>query len=372
MIKVLFVIHDLCGGGAEKVLVNLVNYMDKTKFDITVLTLFDVGINKQYLNPDVKYKTCFKHMIRGNSHLMKLLSPRRLYEWLIKDEYDIVVSYLEGPSARIVSGCPYKDTKKIAWIHGEQRTKKAASIGFRSYEEAKKCYHRFDRIICVSQTVLENIKELFDIKDNLMVLYNTNETGVIIEKAKERVEDISFDKNTLNICSVGRLIPVKGYDRLINVHKRLVEDGYGIHTYILGTGKDETKLRQRLEQLNLLDSFTLVGFRTNPYKYVKECGLFVCSSYTEGFSTAATEALIVGTPVLTTLCSGMEEMLGKSEYGCIVENSEEGLYQGIKELLDYKEKLNHYKEQAKIRGEFFSTDITVCAVEDMLKGVLEQ
>ena len=60
MIKILFLIHDLGHGGAEKVLVNLVNHMDKEKFDITVMTLFDEGVNKQFLAPHIKYKTCFK------------------------------------------------------------------------------------------------------------------------------------------------------------------------------------------------------------------------------------------------------------------------------------------------------------------------
>jgi len=366
MIKVLFVIHDLCEGGAEKVLVNLVNNMDKTKFDITVQTLFDVGVNKQFLHPDIKYKSCFKHMIRGNSHLMKLLSPQTLYKWLIKEEYDIVISYLEGPSSRVISGCPYERSKKIAWIHGEQHTKELASRGFRSYEEAKKCYRRFDKIVCVSQTVLDDFAFIFSIKDTLTVLYNTNETDKIVEKSKEVIDEIVFDEKTVNVCGVGKLIPVKGFERLVNVHKQLKKEGYPIHTYLLGIGKEEEKLRQLVEQNEVLDSFSFLGYKTNPYKYVKNCDLFICSSYKEGFSTAATEALIVGTPVLTTLCSGMKEMLGENEYGVIVENNEHSLYKGLKELLDDPEKLEHYRRQAEIRGKYFSTEKTVSAVQKML------
>lgn len=74
--KILFLIHDLGQGGAEKVLVNLVNNMDHTKFDITVMTLFDCGENKQFLHPKVKYKTWCKKMVPGNSQLMKFLSPK--------------------------------------------------------------------------------------------------------------------------------------------------------------------------------------------------------------------------------------------------------------------------------------------------------
>ena len=78
MTKVLFLIPNLAHGGAEKVLVNLANNMDKTKFDVTVQTLFDVGVNRQYLNSDVKYIGGFKRMPRGNTYVMKLFSPEKL------------------------------------------------------------------------------------------------------------------------------------------------------------------------------------------------------------------------------------------------------------------------------------------------------
>ena len=121
MKKILFLIHDLGQGGAEKVLVNLVNNLDKKKFDVTVMSIFDIGENKQFLDSSIHYKYCFKHMVRGNSHLMKLLSPKQLHKWLIKDKYDIEVAYLEGPCARIISGCPDLNTKLVSWIHIQQK-----------------------------------------------------------------------------------------------------------------------------------------------------------------------------------------------------------------------------------------------------------
>ena len=107
--------------------------------------------------------------------------------------------------------------------------------------------------------------------------------------------------------------------------------------------------------------------QANPYKYVAKCDLFVCASYAEGFSTAATEALIVGTPVCTVEVSGMKEMLGENnEYGIVCDNNEDSLYESIKELLDSPDKLNYYTEQAKKRGKDFNTYHTVKAVEEML------
>ena len=120
--RVLFLIHDLGHGGAEKVLVNLVNNMDRNKFDITVMALFGGGVNEQFLKPDIHYRAVFQRMFRGNSHLMKLLSPEHLHKLFIKDQYDLEVAYLEGPSARIVSGCTNKNVKRISWIHIQQQS----------------------------------------------------------------------------------------------------------------------------------------------------------------------------------------------------------------------------------------------------------
>lgn len=367
MRKILFFIPNLMHGGAEKVLVNLVNNLDKNKYDITLQTIFDVGVNKQYLNKDINYKYVFKKLFRGSTTLFKLFSPEFLYKKLIKDRYDIVISYLEGPTARIVSGCPF-DSKKVSWIHIEMNDNSKFALGFKNVEESKKCYSKFDKIICVSNTVKQIFLDTSKLdKDNVEVLYNTNETEQILIKSKEEVDDITFSDEIVNVCSVGKITGTKGYDRLARVHKRLLEEGLNHHIYILGIGEDEDKINKYLEENNLQDTYTLVGFRDNPYKYVSKCDLFVCSSLREGFSTAVTESLVVGTPVVSTLCSGAQELLGyNNEYGLVVENSEEGIYQGLKELLTNKDKLNYYKEKAKERGNLFSKEKTIAKVEEML------
>ena len=367
MKKVLFLIHDLGPGGAEKVLVNLVNHMDPTQFDITVMTLFDVGVNKQFLAPHIHYRTCFKRMIRGNSHLMKLLSPRQLHKWLIKEKYDIEISYLEGPSARIISGCPHADTKLITWIHCLAKKAGNVTLGFRSYNEAAAAYARFDRVVCVSRTAESAFRAVFPQVKNTAVLYNTNDSAAILRLAQESL-DGAFQPHEFKLVGVGKLVPVKAFDRLIRIHAKLRKEGYPVHSYILGEGALRPELEQQVKDLAMEDSFTFLGYQTNLYKYVANCDLFVCSSLSEGFSTAATESLIVGTPVCTVEVSGMKEMLGENnEYGIVTEHNEDALYEGIKQLLDDPALLAHYKTQARERGKSFSTTTTVRAVEQMLQ-----
>lgn len=370
MIKILFMIHTLGHGGAEKVLVNLVNNMDPKKFDITVMTIFDVGVNKQFLNDNIKYKYCFKRVFRGNIHFFKLFSPTFLYKHFIKEEYDIAISYLEGAPARIISGCPNKKTKLVSWIHIQQYNKKNASRAFRNYNEARRCYDKFNKIICVSNSVKEDFCSMFPMNEKCSVLYNTNETDKIRQLANEKELDINFEKEYFYICGIGKLLHNKGFDRILDIHRRLIEKGFRIKTIILGVGPDSSKLGKLIKNYHLEDSFFLLGYQLNPYKYLRRSDLFVCASYAEGFSTATTEALILGVPVITTNVAGMHEMLGENEYGIIVPNNDEALYQGIKKYLESKEKQKYYKKQAEIRGNDFSTEKTVSAVEDMLIELL--
>lgn len=369
-IKILFLIHDLGHGGAEKVLVNLVNNMDRSKFDISVTALFGGGVNEQFLKPDIHYRTIFSRTFRGNSHIMKLLSPSQLHKLFIKETYDVEIAYLEGPSARIISGCPNENTKLVSWIHIQQKSAGAAASSFRSVQEAISCYGRFDRIIGVSEEVKQTFLAALPVNSPMQVLYNTNESAQIIERAGEAVEDDLFQANEFKIIGVGKLLKSKGFGRLARIIAKLKEDGYPVHLYILGVGPLQRELEQYSRENQLEQQITLLGYQTNPYKYVSKCDIFVCASFAEGFSTAATEALIVGTPVCTVEVSGMKEMLGEhNECGIVTENSEEALYQGIKDLLDHPDKLAHYKEKAIERGKTFSTENTVRAVEEMLLGL---
>ena len=368
-IKILFFIPTLGHGGAERVLINLVNHMDQDKFDITVQTMFDVGIYQIQIKEGIRYIGGHKRYFRGNTLVMKLLSPKALYKHFIKEDYDIIVSYLEGPSARAVAGCINPKTKLICWIHTQHQTMKFAAKSFRNAKESQYCYGRFDKIVGVSKTVMQDFQEIFHRDENICVVYNTIESDVIMKKSQEAFDDFAFSEKEINLISVGKLIPVKGYDRLVNITKRLKEDGFPVHTYIVGKGEEKAALEKQIAECGIESNWTFVGFQSNPYKYVKAADLYVCSSRREGFSTAVTESLIIGTPVVSTNCSGAYELLGyNNEYGIVTENEEESLYQGIKRMLE-GDNLAYYKQKAQERGGEFNAEKTVQSAENMFKEV---
>ena len=351
-IKILFVIHDLSVGGAEKVLINLVNNMDYLKFDVTVLALFDEGVNKQFLNSKIKYRYAFRHAIRGNSHYMKLLSPKQLYRWLVSDEYDIVISYLEGPSARIVAGCPKNKTKIVSWIHCTYHNKEELAKSFRDIKEAYKCYEKSDRMIFVSEEVKQAFIRYCPIKCETHVLYNTNESEKIIVKAAERIEEDLFKKNTFFWCGVGKIVPNKGFDRMIRIQRRLLEEGYDVQLLILGTGWQQKELENLCEENGVSNAVTFLGYQTNPYKYVSNCDLEIFKK-------------------LIDVCNDISEFDDCTSWE-VGEGLEEALYSGIKKLMDNPELLKHYKNMSIQRGKAFSTAETVNAVQNMLIRLMEE
>ena len=366
MKKILFLIHDLGQGGAEKVLVNLVNNLDPEKFDISVTVLFGGGVNEQFLKPHIHFRAVFPREIPGNSKLMKLMSPKQLHALCVKERYDIEVSYLEGPSARVISGCQDPDTRLVSWIHVEQHTMKKLAGAFRSEREARNCYDRFHRTVCVCRYVYNDFCQILNYRKPGCVLYNTVESEKILELASEHAPELA-DDGKIRLIAVGTLKESKGYGRLLRIVRRLRDENYPLRLYVLGAGPRQQELEDFVADHQLKDTVTFLGYQTNPYKYVSKADLFVCASFAEGFSTAATEALIVGTPVCTVEVSGMKEMLGENDdWGIVTENSEEALYQGIKGLLDDPHKLVRYREKAAQRGMSFSTEETVRAVEQML------
>ena len=209
MISVLFLIPTLDRGGAENVLVNLVNHMDQTKFQITVQTLFDKDSQKDRLREGIEYRSFLYRQFHGNSRLQARIPARLLYRIIVRKRYDIVVSYLEGPTAHILSGCPYKDSKKVAWIHVEMDRDRQLSAGFRSKEKAVWAYRGYDRVVYVADTVKRAIERIAGQPfPGSLVLYNTIDTDEIRQKAKEQPAAAYSDKE-VNIISVGRIISAK-------------------------------------------------------------------------------------------------------------------------------------------------------------------
>ena len=367
MKRVLFLIHDLGPGGAEKVLVTLANSLDRTKFDVSVKTLFDWGENRQFLAPDVHYSAWAPTDIRGNSHWMKLWSPERLYRMIVREPYDIVVSFLEGPSARVAGGCPQDGTKVVSWIHTPILTEEHFTEGFRNRAEAERCFGRADELVFISGDVRDAFFRQFTPTAKAKVLYNIYDTDAIRAMAAIEPDDPPMDSGKMNWCGVGKLIPLKGWTRLLEIQRDLVHEHYPAHFYLIGEGPQRAELEEMVDEMKIRDSVTFTGYRTNPYQYLSRCMLYVCASQREGYSNTRVEALVTGVPVCSVDVGGTREILGEnSEYGFVVENDDSELRKAVFRFFREPALLEDYTRRARIRGEMFNKEQSVRAVEEML------
>lgn len=374
MIKILFLINSLGGGGAEKVLVNLVNNMDREKFDITVETMFGGGVNLKLLLPNIRYIENHFPCPPGIAYIMRLISPRWLYRYFIGDrKYDILVAYMHGAPVKVISGCQDKNVKKIAWLHnGKPKTGSFFRFWF-TEKKAFEVYEKCNAIVGVAQSVADAFQSYTHTSKKIDVVYNTNDVEMIRKLSQRDVEKTFSDHDSLKICSVGRLGHEKGFDRLISVVNKLNREGYRCELLIVGAGSKEQELKKQVSDLRAESWINLVGFQNNPYPYVINADLFVCSSREEGLSTAVTEAIILGIPALSTDVSGAKEILGENnEYGLVVENNEESIYTCIKSLILNRELLLTYKKKAQERASFFETQNCVRQAETLFEKVFSE
>ena len=365
--KILFLIESFAGGGVEKVFIDLINNMDISKYDITVMSIWDYGVRKKDLRKDVKYKSIFPN-IRGISRVFHNFVEKSdgslLYKLGIREKYDVEIAFIEGRATKIIGASNNPNSRKIAWVHIDLSQGHWTSRVFReSLEREKDCYKKFNDIVFVSNSAKEGFKNLFgDDFDNLQVKYNPIIAEDIVKKAEEEVNDIEKPKDKMLLVTSGRLVSQKGYESLLEACNKLNKDSIKYELWILGEGWDRPKLEELMNKYSL-SNVKLLGFKENPYKYIKQGDLFVCSSKNEGFSLVIAEAMILGLPVISTNCSGPNELLNFGEYGYMVENNDEALYKGLKEIINDDKKLKYYKKKSSERVYFFNYKNRISDIE---------
>ena len=374
MKKILFLINSLGGGGAERVLVNLVNHVNLSKYEVTVETMYHDGNYRDLLRPEIKYFCKHSPCPPGISRIYKFIPASVLYRHFIgKEKYDVLIAYMHGAPVKVLSGCPDKTTKKIAWLHNGDVQRALFFDFWLSKKKAFQAYDSFHAIAGVADSVTKAFEDYTGIRGKTHTIYNTNDFANVKQMAGL---GHSFPQGRgMEICATGKLAEQKGFDRLISAVSRLHKEGYSLHVSIMGTGAENYKeqLVNLIKDLDAEKYVELLGYQSNPFAIMAASDLFVLSSRWEGLATVLTEAMIVGTPIVATDVSGTKEVLGENgEYGLVVPSSEDGIYEGIKRFLDDPQLLKHYREKSKERAEFFRPEKTVAQAEALIDMVTEQ
>lgn len=367
MKKILFFINTLEGGGAEKVIIDLLNTFDTTKYDIDLITVSG-GVHEKRLSDGIHYRKILK-----NNRLRKIFSkviyklPTKLFGFLfIKNKYDIEIAYLEGFPTRVIAARK-NGAKKIAFLHCDVSVKPVLQNFYRSKEDILREYESFDKVCFVSKLVENGFEKVFGRLGNATVIHNVLNVEEISKKSAEN-NGFNFTTNGIKIVSVGRLSKEKGYDRLIKIAADL-EKNYDFEICILGEGIERAELENLITSLNV-KSVKLLGYSENPYRYMSKADIFVCSSLYEGYSTVVTEAVILGLPVVTTDCAGMDEILDNGKNGIITENSEYGLRNGLIKVLKDGRYLKDLKEASRAYSKMYSNEFAVKEYDELFKEIL--
>lgn len=378
MKHVLFILPSLSIGGLERVQVTIANKLVQSGYDVTIKTLYPNDTLKDELDERVHfvYKPPKRHFgsrvpyIRNklfdDGMWEKRASAKQLYDYYVDNEkYDIEIAFFRGLPVKIISGSSNHNAKHIAWVHSDPSMAGGYIANFKSLSEATEAYKTFDRVICVSKQSADGFERLFGDIGSVGVIYNMLPVDAIKKKALES-SGISIKKAEFHVVLVGHFIDkTKGQSRLINAVFKLKNEGVEISLALIGSGNDESLFKRTISENCANDYITVCDGGRNPYPYIKEADLLVCASYFEGYNLTVAEALILGVPVLSTDCTGPNEILDYGKYGMIVENSEDGLYSGLKQFAENPGLLKDYKVKALKRQDFFNEDKILKQITDL-------
>ena len=367
MKKILFMCINMNIGGTEKALLTMLNEIDDSKYDITLLMLEEYGgfLNEIPSFVKVKYvdeyksikpfvneppKILIKRLIRNKEYLTGLttLSSYSIskitnnisyyYRYILRnvkkidEEYDLAVAYA-GPMDFITYFVlnKIKAKKKVQWIHFD-----ITKIGF-NRKFAERNYKKFDKIFVVSEEGKEKLINLIPALNNkIEAFFNIISCNLIENMSKnEKSFDDLFDG--VRILTVGRLSKEKGQELTINVLARLKNEGYKVRWYCIGDGPEKDNYRNRIKSLDIENDYILLGSKLNPYPFMKDCDIYVQPSKHEGYCITLGEARCFDNPIVTTNFTGANEQIKNEVTGLVCDISEQGIYQAIKRLLDNKE-----------------------------------
>ena len=381
MWKILFVVDERQMGGVSVLLDDILKRINLKKFNVDVMVLHNNG---DYLDDlpegvDVIYGSPFFEVV--DLSLKEVIKTKNIFKIIkkiylvflmktglikgkIKKErkkclskkYDTEVAFKDGFTALFTA---YGDSeKKIHWLHTDYVMHDCTAKYHNLFE---KTFPLFDKIIGISHAVVERFNQVYP-GIQCEVIYNLIDIAKIKKMGEEN--DIHLGDG-INFVSCGRIHEMKGYDRLINVFHRLDDMGLLKHVSltIIGDGPDFSKVQNLVQEYGLKDKVKLLGRRKNPYPYVKAADAFLMCSRYEPFGLVVLEAMVLGTPVISTEVASIREIMNEN-YGTITENSKEGLIKAIAEVIKNPNYLNKYRENLKKYN--YDCDKIVKEIEDIL------
>lgn len=359
----MFMIPHLKGGGAERVLIDLLGHLDQKKFDITLIVLqyqgvyldqIPVGVKVQYLmkGPDWMYWL--------QSRIIKYFR-KWYYRLNIKEKYDVEVAFLEGMATNLIANSSNQASKKIAWVHTDMYKNHWTKNMFYLGDEFC-CYCKFDELVFVSNDSAIAFRERFgQVNVAQKVIPNPVLPEQIIKKADSFV--VTYPRQT--VVTIGRLNHQKGFDLLIQAFAQLIHC-FEVDLVIVGEGPQYAELERLIETLQLSQYVKLLGYQQNPYPYMKAADIFISSSRTEGYPIVLLEALVLGKAIVATEIMGNQEILNNGEAGLMCECTVDGIVKALSRVLDGSVSIPILEAKSKKRASQLDINQILYKIESIL------
>ena len=362
--KILFLIENLDENKAVKPLSIIVQYIDKTKFDVTVCAINAGGKYESVIKENANYEAILTQSSGMKRKLVyKNLPMSMVYKLYVPGGFDVEVACSEGFVTKLLSCSSNKNARKYAWVHNNLNKNHWTREVFASVKEETEAYNRFNKVIGVTKMISESFcKEFPNVKTPVETIYNPVDSLSVRLKSlntSNEEKDVKY-----RLVTQGRLEAQHEYGRLLRVVNRLVHEGYDLGLWIFGDGSERGILDHYVRENKLEKNVKLFGAHPNPYRYIIQGDLYVCASY----SQSVVKALILGLPVLATETPELKELLRNGECGYMIPNNETALYEGIKKLLDNPQLLAEYKQKGEARGWDFDIEALMVPVENLFQA----
>lgn len=376
MKNILFIMPSLPGGGAEKVLIDILKNLDISKYRLTLLLEYkedvytsaipnNVEVISLYCKSSIWTERLHRGLrILGLYHFFHSVIYRMFFLWLLRGrEFDTIVSFMEGEAVRVHSYLFHKASKNVSWVHIDFMKKHWSLEFFRNENHERMCYSKMNEIVFVSKDARKSFLEIYPLDITCChVLYN------LIDKQEIRrlSETQDVEKRTFTICMAGRLNRQKRYDRALEAMRLLKEEGYDIELWILGGGELDAALKSMAESLGVFAMCDFKGFIRPAYPYMRVADIFLNTSEAEGYPLVLCEALCLGLPVVATDITGAHEILDNSKYGLLVHENVRDIYQGLKAMIDNELLRYDYARKSYQRSEIFSLERVLSQIDAVL------
>ncbi len=361
--KVLFVYPAMNIGGSTTSLLSILNRLDYNKYEVDLLLNIHAGELLDMIPEQVHLLApAYKYTNRRQEYFHRFISPRFLYHYSvakiiakrsgaeiqaaqyigykdldyyrdIEQLYDVAISFLEGRCCKFIAN-HIKASKKITWIHINY-----ADVRLNPKYDAPSL-SKMDNIVFVSDDCKKDFDRIFPkLKSKSIIIENILATEYIKMMAKESL-DFTVNQLTINLVTVCRVsFKSKGLDRAVVALSKLKQENRlkDICWYIIGDGSDMQTLKSMISEAGLDDYIKPLGMKKNPYPYLKNMDMFFLPSRWEGKPMVVTEAFMLGLPALVTEYSSAREQVRDGVDGIIVDNSEEGIYKGLKRIIENPE-----------------------------------